>query len=214
MDLHLQPNEGIIIQSVGVLHGGMMASYTDELILTNLHIIYVKRGIFGGVKSIRKFPVDGIKIVHGQIQAIAGKNPINNCPQLQIYFKDGKETFEFQHSARKEIARWIHSINQLLTCTNMTSDPLGNLNGTPQITEALRETVGAFKNAITGVKTKQVLEGVDPVKIDTAEYVASKTRSERSTENITIKCMGCMAPVSGLKGQRVHCSYCGTEQTL
>lgn len=209
MDLHLQPNEGIIIQSANVLHGGMMASYTDELILTNLHIIYIKRGIFGGVKSVQKFHVDEIKIVHGQVQAIAGKNPINNCPQLQIYFKDGKETFEFQHSARKEIARWIHSINQLLICTDMTSNPLGNLNGTPQIAEAVRETIGAFKNAITGVKTEHVLDGAD-----TAEYVASKTRSGRTSENVTIKCMGCMAPVSGLKGQRVHCAYCGTEQTL
>lgn len=214
MELNLQPNEGIIIQSVGVLHGGVMASYIDELVLTNLNVIYIKRGLFGGVKSIQKFPLDQIKIVNGQVQALAGKNPTNNCPQLQIYFKNGQESFEFQSSARKEIAKWVNSINQLLTGTDVTSNTLDNIEDTPQVVEALKETIGAFKNAFSGVKTKDALGGVKIKKVGTAENIAVKTRSDKTTENITIKCMGCMAPISGYKGQRLHCKYCDTEQTL
>lgn len=36
----------------------------------------------------------------------------------------------------------------------------------------------------------------------------------KSPENVTIKCMGCMAPLSGQKGQTVKCKYCDTDQTL
>lgn len=207
MELNLQPNEGVIIQSTGVHHGGMMAGYTDELLLTNLNVIYVKRGVFGGVKSIQKFPVDQIKIINGQVQAIAGKNPINNCPQLQIYFKNGQETFEFQTSARKKITMWINSINQLLAETDVTSNTFDNIDEAPPVVEAFRETIDTFKNAfgLEGTKTKNV---------GTTENIAFKTGNDRTTENITIKCMGCRAPISGVKGQRVRCKYCDTEQTL
>mgnify|MGYP003192449862 CR=1 FL=1 len=36
----------------------------------------------------------------------------------------------------------------------------------------------------------------------------------KKAENITSKCIGCMAPLSGEHGQTVRCKYCDTEQTL
>ena len=36
----------------------------------------------------------------------------------------------------------------------------------------------------------------------------------KKNENVTAKCIGCMAPLSGQQGQNVRCKYCDTEQTL
>ena len=37
---------------------------------------------------------------------------------------------------------------------------------------------------------------------------------EKTPEYVTTKCIGCMAPITGQKGQTVRCKYCDTEQTL
>ena len=40
---NLMPNESIILKETGVAHGGVMAIYTDELMLTNLNIVSLRR---------------------------------------------------------------------------------------------------------------------------------------------------------------------------
>ncbi len=49
MDYQLLPHEYMIMNSDRVSFG-KNSMYTDELILTNLHLIYIKKGIFGGKK--------------------------------------------------------------------------------------------------------------------------------------------------------------------
>ncbi len=45
---NLQPNEVMILKGEGVMHGGGFgSSYTDELILTNLNLVLLKKGMFG-----------------------------------------------------------------------------------------------------------------------------------------------------------------------
>ena len=38
--------------------------------------------------------------------------------------------------------------------------------------------------------------------------------SNAESINITIKCIGCMAPITGEKGEIAKCKYCDTKQTL
>ncbi|WP_416143786.1 PH domain-containing protein [Planococcus koreensis] len=71
--VNLMPNESIILKSKNVMHGGLMANYTDELILTNQNIIHVKKGVFGNTKNVKKYPLNQIKIFNGKSQAILGK---------------------------------------------------------------------------------------------------------------------------------------------
>lgn len=68
VNYNLEPNEAILIQSTGVLceGGGLMTAYTDELILTNISIIHVKKGMFGNVKAVKKYPLSQVNIVNGQ----------------------------------------------------------------------------------------------------------------------------------------------------
>ncbi|MBC3899505.1 hypothetical protein GH811_07730 [Acetobacterium malicum] len=104
VNYNLESNEAILIQSTGVLceGGGIMTAYTDELILSNINIIHISKGIFGNAKGVKKYPLSQVKIINGEAQAIMGKSS-NGMPDLQIYFVNGQLAFQFQSSGKKEI---------------------------------------------------------------------------------------------------------------
>ena len=47
---------------------------TDELILTNLHLIYIKKGLWGGKKDQVTIPINQIKIFEGKPQVFSNQN--------------------------------------------------------------------------------------------------------------------------------------------
>lgn len=191
--LNLLPNESIILKSESVMHGGFMAAYTDELILTNQNIVYVSKGIFGNTKNIKKFPVNQIKMYNDEPQAILGKNR-NGMPQLEIYFLNGHECFSFQSMGKKEVVQWINAICKLVTGNESTNFPSGSaIPGTEYLADKLKGTVETFKNTF-GIKSNSI-DGV-------------------SSEKVTKKCISCSAPLNGNKGQTIHCKYCDTNQVL
>lgn len=194
VNLNLQQNEAIIIHSTGVLHGGFMSAYTDELVLTNLNVIYINKGMLGKVKNIQKFPLNQIKIINGQPQVMMGKNSQNSRPQVQIFFKNGQEAFEFQSSPKREISNWINNITKVLTGDTAQISNSKNIMAIPgaeQVAETVKDTIGAFKDTF-GIGNKKI----------------------KSTQSITGKCIGCMAPISGTQGQMIRCKYCDTNQTV
>lgn len=189
-NLNLQSNESIILQKDAVYHGNEMV----ELYLTNLNIIYALKGIFGNVKKIQKLPLNQIKIVNGRVQAFLGNESKNGRLQLQLYFINGVEIFGFQKNEKREISTWINNISQILTgeaLQDTTGKNIMAIPGTEYIAETVKDTIGAFKDTL-GIKGKR----------------------NQKPENATIKCIGCMAPLSGTKGQTVRCKYCDTDNTL
>ena len=123
-----------------------MASYSDELILTNLNIIYVKKGIFGKIKNIEKFSIKEIKIYEGKAQCFLGKQT-NGFPSLEIYFFDKQESFGFRK--KTEVMKWVKSINELL-CENADVSAMGQfaLPGTEILTETIKDTISSFKGIL------------------------------------------------------------------
>ncbi len=192
---NLLPNESIIIKSDRVMHGGLMASYTDELILTNQNIVYISKGMFGNTKSIQRFPINQIKMYNGEPQVIYGKQQ-NGSPQLEIYFMNGHKYFAFQSSGKKEVTRWVNAIYELLTGNRPSTNPEGTssaIPGTEYLAKTFKDTIDTFKSTF-GVKTKSNTGVAD--------------------EKVTKKCISCSAPLSGEKGQIVNCIYCDTDQVL
>jgi len=190
---NLQPNEVVVLKSNRVLHGGVMATYTDELILTNLNVVLISKNIFNKTKNIQTYPVNQIKVFDGQVQAKLGKQR-SGFPQLEIYFINNQEIFGFEQ--KKEVLNWINHISKLLTgkSANIDADKHVALPGTEYIAETLKSTIDTFKGAF-GIKLKKSDEAVEPIKV-------------------TKKCISCRAPISGYKGQTVRCQYCDTEQNL
>ena len=64
MDYQLLPHEYMIMNSDDVSFGKNGLS-TDELILTNLHLIHIKKGIFGGKKIKLLYQLTKLRFLRG-----------------------------------------------------------------------------------------------------------------------------------------------------
>lgn len=201
-NLKLHQNESIILQNDSVYHYFDDGSCEEgELYLTNLNIIFVEDP--EGENKIKKYPLEQIKIFNGQVQAILGRDSDYESPQLHVYFLDGQEAFEFIYSGRKkireikeikEISVWVNSISQILTGAISQDGNIRNvmaIPGTEKVAETVRDTIGVCKDVFS-----------------------MKEKENRIPENVTVKCIGCRAPISGIKGRTVRCRYCDTNNTL
>ncbi|MCQ2413726.1 MAG: zinc ribbon domain-containing protein [Clostridia bacterium] len=110
-NLNLDYDEIVITKDVSVAHGGVMAIYTDELILTNKKIICLHKGMFGGTKTIYHYPLEQIKVYNGVPQVQKGKLS-NGTPCLDVYLISGEEHFNFQSKNKATIDKWIAEINK------------------------------------------------------------------------------------------------------
>lgn len=183
--VNLQSNECVIRKSNKVRHDGFMVSYKHELILTNLNIIYVKKGMFGRTKDIWTFPVNQIKMYEGKPQVLLGKQK-DGSPSLEIYFLNRQEIFGFKR--KNEVMKWIKSINQLLTeeATSATAGQFA-IPGTELVAETIKDTIASFKSILW-----------------------NKTKDEK----VSINCTACGASITGYKGKNVKCNYCDTFQKI
>ncbi len=199
LKLNLAPNESIVLKEACVAHGGVMAIYTDELILTNLNVICINKGMFGNTKNIYYYPLSQLKQYNGKAQAVLGKLS-NGTPALELYFVNGVETFNFQSDNKKTINKWISSISEIVGCKNVTDFPTENDDEVDpdSIASAFKEVADEFRAAF-GIKTKKKTTNKNII-------------SEPTT--INKKCISCSAPLVGKRGQVVHCKYCDTDQTL
>lgn len=187
VNYNLQPNESIIMKQDPIIHGGLMANFTDELILTNLQIVLVSKGMFGNLKGIQTFPLNQIKVFNGQAQVLLGKTR-GGYPQIDVYLLNGQESFGFKN--KREAVKWIANINKLITGNEVKVDasPSMAIPGAEYVAETLKGTVDTFKGAL-GIKSKM------PTKV-------------------AKKCSSCGAPISGTKGQIVRCQYCDADGQL
>lgn len=201
---NLSQNESVIMKEDRISHGGTFSGYTDELVLTNLQIILVSKGVFGNVKNIEYFPLSQLKVFNNQAQVFVGKKS-NGTTILDIYFFNGEESFGFESKKRARL--WVESINNLMTGQSVNIDSLGK-NTSSQfdgITEQLSDTA---------VQVKEQL-GLVGDSFKSAFGIQSKNRiKENKSEKITMKCPACGAPLSGEKGIIIRCQYCDTDTRI
>ncbi len=185
----LQPNEFVLIKDESVMHGGFWSGYTDELMLTNLNLVLLKKGSFGNSKSVLTFPVNQIKVYNERAQAVIGKYS-NGADLLEVYFLNGQEKFSFQSGGKRKINEWIAKINQAVSGENGPVPQASGmaLPGADLVAGVLKDTFGVFKSKLGS-------QPVAPVKV-------------------AGKCRGCGAPVTGFQGRAISCEYCGTAQQL
>lgn len=190
----LQANEAVVLKAGSVMHGGgRISAYNDELILTNIHLIWLNKGMLGKVKRVEYFPLNQVKIFNDRAQALVAKSS-GGSPQLEVFFQGSQEEFQFSAGGKREVAKWADAINRLVTGTTaeMRSSANMALPGTEAIAETLRDTFSQFKNAFgSGVKGS------------TPEIV-----------RVATKCLSCGAQISGVSGTVAKCQYCDSECTM
>lgn len=189
----MSPNEAMILKIEGVIHGGgVMSNFSNDLMLTSQNLVVLVKGTFGGVKSIKTFPVNQIKSFNNQAQAILTKTN-GGYPQVEVFFMNGQQE-NFGLQSKKDATNLISKINQLVTGEDVEVDVATRsaIPGTEIIADALGGTVDAFKGAF-GFKSK---------------------KSSDSDEKVAGKCSFCGAAITGKKGQVTRCPYCDAEQQL
>lgn len=192
---NLQPNEVVLHSSEAAVQRGtkVFALYTGELVLTNIHLIWLNKSHFGKVKEIDYLPLALIKVHNDQAQARLSKNH-QGLPQLEVFFENGEEVFKFQTGAKREIENWIDAINRAVTGKDpeIGKAPGRALPGTAAVAETLRDTFSHFKTSFGS---------------------GTAAAGERTTR-ISSRCSGCGASISGISGTVAKCEYCDTESRL
>jgi len=190
---NLQPNEAVLHTSESAVQRGtkLFALYTGELVLTNLHIIWVNKNTFGKVKEVEYLPLALIKVHADQAQARLTKNN-QGLSQLEVYFQNGEEVFKFQSGKAREIEKWIDAINRAVTGNGVdpAKAPGRALPGTGAVAETLRDTFSHFKSSFGG------------------------GAAAAAPQRMSSKCSGCGASISGMSGTVVKCQYCDSESRL
>lgn len=208
----LMPNESMILQEIGVAHGGVMAIYTDELILTNLNLVCINKGMFGNTKNVYLYPLSQIKRYNGRPQVMMGKLS-NGTATLDVYLNNGEcESFNFQSGNKKNIKRWIDAVVSVIGGGELHDGSSYDKNDdydSDTLVGAIKEVGDQFKDV--GSELLDAL-GFKPRKKPAKAAAATVTAAV--SEKISKKCMSCSAPLIGYRGQTVSCKYCNTEQTL
>jgi hypothetical protein len=188
---YLQPGEAFVYKHVGVRHGGNYANYTDDLILTTQNLVLLKKGAFGNSKGIDVFPLSQIRVFQGHAQAVVVKGQ-NGLPALEVYFQNGTEQFGFQ--GKNEASSWSQKINEVITGApaKMTSP---NPSGAEKVAGVVKDTVGVFRDVL-GYKSKDAVA------------------TAAAAVPVAGDCVSCGAPVAGIRGQAIICSYCDTANQL
>ena len=197
----LQPNEGVVLQETGIFYepNKLYTAYTDELILTNLNLIHVRKGVFMGTKGVRYIPLNQVKVIGGKCQALVGKAQ-NGTAILQIYTQQGTEEFAFRTNAKKNASIWANEISRLVTGRD-SENALENQDA-PEYD---------FKDTVIG-QLKDAFDEVDAAFGFGFGKLGQQQKS--SVERVSTKCSGCHAPITGVKGKTAVCKYCDTEQVL
>ena len=112
MELKLNPGETVIMEHTEIGYGKQIGPRKNELTLTNQSLILAKKGLFGKVKDVIRFPLEEISISNGQAQVRVAKADFVT-PALDVYFSSGRERFTF--TWEDDVKDWANAINTLLT---------------------------------------------------------------------------------------------------
>lgn len=191
----LQHNEVVILRAEGVAHGsGMLSNHTDELVLTNLHLIWVNKGMLGNVKRTEHYPLSLIKVRDGRVQALASQDR-GGLHQLEVYLQTSVEAFRFPSGGKKLAEKWSAAVDQAVTGNETTPRSSGRaLPGAALVADTLRGTFDQFRTSFGGAP---------------AAPVAAPAPSRSAAP-----CPSCGAPISGISGSTAKCEYCDMETRL
>lgn len=183
---HLEPDEAVVVECESVtLEEGKLINTSGTLILTSQNLIWLTKGVFGKTKSVQKYPLTEVKIFNNEAQVKLDEK-IGEDSLLSVFFKNFQLRFRLME--RKKARELFNNIHKLVTGSADDLVSVSAIPGVDFIANTLKETASVFMKSF-GIKMNQ-------------------------PEPVTTKCGNCGAPISGLSGQVVKCSYCDTSIKL
>lgn len=168
----------------------------EEVVLTNKNLILVNEvssGLFSSKTYLKRCPLALLLDSQGTPQVTATK--LREDYFLQALFGNERISLYFPSTPKRYSQKWA---------ADLANAALGNLSSiSPEQPEA-----SEIADAIDEVKeTFGSIFGKKPTPSHSATRAAGNPQ-------VTVKCRGCHAPLSGRKTQTISCAYCDTKQTL
>lgn len=119
-----------------------------SIVLTNKHIIWCRKGFFGGIKELEKTSVNEVKLYENRVQAKAEKVVNTNAIQLKIYYVDHDVTY--RTTEKKKAKDFVKELNKVVTGEDPTVQDIFTSQILPNaevVAESLKETFNVFVNA-------------------------------------------------------------------
>lgn len=151
-ELHLNTDETVVDRIGKVGYGGFL-SFNNDLVLTNQNIILVKKGLFGDVQDVVKYPLGSLRVVNGEVQAKKG-HPDNMTYTLDLYFDKGMESFRFEWES--DVQKWIDKITEVITGVKVERDEFAWVGDTLAMAESVTNTINNLKSSLGIKSTEQV----------------------------------------------------------
>ena len=195
---HFAPDERVILRAREVKIEGdsslFSSTTTSELMLTNLNIIYPRKGMFGKVKGYNTWPLSSIRVIDGVPQCRLDTSEFMES-KLEISFQNELVSFGFESlDAKKEVRSRVNEISRILVGheaeeENLRATGVGAFAELDSVAETIGGIFGAFDTALTRKRAKSA-----PV--------------------IAYRCPSCNASIKGQRGTTVTCPYCDSNVTI
>ncbi len=194
---NLEPGEIVLAQASPVQLGvDRNGESLKEVVLTSKNLILVNEvssGLFSSKTYVKRCPLASLLDSLGTPQVMATK--LREDYFLQAVFGNETISLYFPAAPKRYSQKWA---------TDLANAALGDLSAInseqPEASE-IADMVDEMKEAFGGIFGKK----------PAPSHVATRAVGN---PQVTIKCRGCHAPLSGRKTQTVTCAYCDTKQTL
>lgn len=146
----LRSDEAVILRSDQIRWTGGRRGGSDELILTNHHLIVLDKGILGRAEA-EYFRLDQVKVIDGRPQALV-KKARDGKQHLEVFLLDRTEVFVLESGGRREAVKWANSIAAAVSGNGMKVQDRTTmaLPGTELVIGTLRDTVGQVARSLRG----------------------------------------------------------------
>lgn len=184
-EMTLLPDETVIKKAEKVGYGNSpVGSQNNDLYLTNLALIHVKKNLFGKTKEVIRHPLSDIRMPGGKPDVKLVKPDIVSGA-VDIYFNYGEECFKF--TWEKDAEDWVADITETLT---------GEKVERKSEFDDFEEILGMARSVAATASQVRSAFGI------------------KSDEHVACKCSGCGASLEGTEGETIQCPYCGTFNKL
>lgn len=195
---NLEPGEFVILQEPSAtLFDGSSEEPLDEVVLTNRCLILVNttsQGLFKRARYLKRCPLKELSTFDDSPQIMVVK--YRNDYRLQVVFRDEAVTLRFPANPKRTAERWEEAVRNVVL--GNYADVRADDYLPPEITNFVDGAKGAFGALFVGGKKAN----------------PNTQQGQKRQAQITIRCMGCHAPLTGRSGAAVTCPYCDTKQTL
>lgn len=197
--LPLRPDEGVLGTFDSVFFSKLLDShvYNGTIVLTNLNLFFVKRGMWGSVKDIQTYPLRDIVIYDGAPQVCLTEGFLEGGT-VKIGLRGGQCVV--RSSSRKDMKEFANQLNRALSGKSLPKDR--------HAYEGQFSQAAAMENVTQGVMSMFAGDGGRDAP------VPKLIRQPAQKAKVSGRCAACGAPLSGYQNETVCCSYCATECVL